>query len=116
VERIHAILKDTHNQLLITIIHVKKLMKQMPLEQQQKTEIKNKSKKLTQIGVAPLSRPRYVQQSRGGSTWQDSSLSATRPLRYTIPDTYNTPEPVLNQSHSVHRTMLHTQHDTMNKI
>jgi len=46
---------------------------------------------LTQIGVAPLSRPRYVQQSRGGSTWQDSSLSATLALRYTIPDTYDTP-------------------------
>jgi len=68
-------------EILKTTFHSKS-NRQQPIKQWSE-------KRLTQIGVAPLSRPRYVQQSRGGSTWHDSNLSATLPLRYTTPDTYN---------------------------
>ena len=42
------------------------------------------------IGIAPLSRPMYVQASSGGMVWKASSRSVTAGLKYWIPLTWQT--------------------------
>ena len=46
-------------------------------------------REFTERGCAPLSNPKYVQASNGGSVWRSTIFLATAGLTYTMPASYS---------------------------